>query len=60
MIDEARASLDGRAAGVETGKSLWSKIKSLESDLSQTNWANKVVASFVVDDYRGRLPQSFL
>jgi hypothetical protein len=60
MIAEARASLSGGSSGVDLGTSLWSKIKSVESDLSQTNWANKVVASFVVDDYRGRLPSGFL
>ena len=62
MIQEAKNALNPeRLAKDGSGfTTLNKKVKSIESDLKTTKWANKVVASFVVDDFKGSLPQSFL
>lgn len=59
MIAEARENLNSKVTD-QHSFSVWKKVKALEADLAQTNWANKMVAGFVVDDFKGSLPQSFM
>lgn len=39
---------------------LTKKVRQVEAELKTNKWANKIVASFVVEDFRGSLPQTFL
>ena len=35
---------------------LTKKVRQVEAELKTNKWANKIVASFVVEDFRGSLP----
>ena len=62
MIEETRDALNpARLAydvsnNVTSSGSLSQKLKALESDFKTYKWSSKVMASFIVDDFKGGLP----
>ena len=62
MIQDAKHAFNPSRKANDTSNlaTLSNKVRALEQEAKTNKWANKIVASFAVDDYRGELPSSFL